>query len=201
VKREVDTCSVVDQPALTNAQPSNITQVAGTSIATGNGTASGAIRVALPTDGTGVVGLIAGSAVVGKVGIDQTTPGTTNAVQTIAGTSGGLSIYRNFQTSGAVIAAAIKASAGQLYSLECYNINAAAVYVRLYNMTTTPGTGDTVVWSGIIPGNTAGAGFVKSWPNGMAFSTGIGIRVTAAIADTDNTALTASTVMVNAEYK
>jgi hypothetical protein len=35
----------------------------------------------------------------------------------------------------------------------------------------------------------------------MAFSTGIGIRVTAAIADTDNTALTASTVMVNAEYK
>lgn len=47
---------------------------------TGNGTAAGALRVALPTDGTGVVGLIAGSAIVGKVGIDQTTPGTTNRV-------------------------------------------------------------------------------------------------------------------------
>lgn len=58
----------------------DLASVAGATVATGNGTASGAIRVALPTDGTGVVGLIAGSAIVGKVGIDQTTPGTTNAV-------------------------------------------------------------------------------------------------------------------------
>jgi hypothetical protein len=33
------------------------------------------------------VGLVAGSAIVGKVGIDQTTPGTTNAVQANAGTN------------------------------------------------------------------------------------------------------------------
>jgi hypothetical protein len=46
----------------------------------GHGTAAAAVRVELPTDGTGVVGLAAGSALVGKVGIDQTTPGTTNAV-------------------------------------------------------------------------------------------------------------------------
>lgn len=58
----------------------DLASVAGATVVTGNGTASGAIRVALPTDGTGVVGLIAGSAIVGKVGIDQTTPGTTNAV-------------------------------------------------------------------------------------------------------------------------
>jgi hypothetical protein len=167
----------------------------------GSGTAAAALRVELPTNGTGVVGLNAGTAIVGKVGIDQTTPGTTNAVQDIPGTSGGLLIYRNFQTSGAVIAAAVKASAGQVYSIEVYNINATAVYVRLYNQTASPGTGDTVVWSGIVPGNTAGAGFVKSWPQGMAFSTGIGVRVTNAIADTDNTALTANTVMLNVEYK
>jgi hypothetical protein len=68
-------------------------------VATGHGTATGALRVELPTDGTGVVGLAAGSAVIGhvisdagsaiigKVGIDQTTPGTTNGVA-IAPTNG-----------------------------------------------------------------------------------------------------------------
>ncbi len=41
---------------------------------------------AIPTGANtiGDVGLIAGSAIVGKVGIDQTTPGTTNGVQVIA---------------------------------------------------------------------------------------------------------------------
>ena len=63
----------------------NITQIAGVAIATGNGTAAGSIRVSLPTDGTGVVGLNAGTNVVGKMGIDQSTPGTTNAVATSPG--------------------------------------------------------------------------------------------------------------------
>ncbi len=62
------------------AQTVNITQVVGSAIAQGHGTAATAIRVELPTDGTGVVGLIAGSAIVGRVGIDQTTPGTTDSV-------------------------------------------------------------------------------------------------------------------------
>lgn len=70
-----------DQPTLTNPQPANISQVAGSAIAQGHGTAAAAIRVELPTDGTGVVGLAAGSQIVGKFGIDQTTPGTTNLVQ------------------------------------------------------------------------------------------------------------------------
>ncbi len=52
----------------------------GTQPVTGSGTATGALRVELPTNGTGVVGLNAGSAIVGKVGIDQTTKGTTNGV-------------------------------------------------------------------------------------------------------------------------
>jgi hypothetical protein len=116
-------------------------------------------------------------------------------------TSGGTTIYRNFQTGSAVIAAAVKASAGQVYSIEVFNINAAPVFVRLYNQTASPGTGDTVVWSGVVPGNTAGAGFVKAWSQGMAFGTGIGVRVTGAIADNDATALTANTVMLNIEYK
>jgi hypothetical protein len=58
----------------------NLSHVGGAAAKTGAGTAAGAVRVELPTDGTGKVGLNAGSAVVGKVSIDQTTPATTNAV-------------------------------------------------------------------------------------------------------------------------
>jgi hypothetical protein len=49
-------------------------------ILNGHGTAAKSLRVELPTDGTGVVGLNAGTNLVGKFGIDQTTPGTTNNV-------------------------------------------------------------------------------------------------------------------------
>ena len=41
----------------TDLVAADITKVNGSGIATGNGTAAGAIRVALPTDGTGVVGI------------------------------------------------------------------------------------------------------------------------------------------------
>lgn len=83
-----------DQPALTNKllvtpdsvalpanQSVNLNQVAGVATAVGNGTAAGAVRVALPTDGTGVVGLIAGSATVGSIASITTsvTPGTAAA--------------------------------------------------------------------------------------------------------------------------
>jgi hypothetical protein len=73
----------------TDLVAADITKVNGASVAVGHGVAATALRVELPTDGTGVVGLNAGSAIVGKVGIDQTTPGTTNAV---ALTSGGFDV-------------------------------------------------------------------------------------------------------------
>lgn len=46
----------------------NLAQVAGATVTTGSGTATGAIRVELPTNGTGVVGLAAGTNVIGYVG-------------------------------------------------------------------------------------------------------------------------------------
>lgn len=90
--------------ALVADQTVNLTKVGGNAIATGSGvTGTGVQRVVLATDialptGANVIGgvtqsgtwnvgsittlpaLVAGSALVGKVGIDQTTPGTTNAV-------------------------------------------------------------------------------------------------------------------------
>lgn len=64
----------------TSTEDVNLKQVAGATVQQGHGVAASAIRVELPTDGTGVVGLNAGSAVIGKVGVDQTTPGTTDLV-------------------------------------------------------------------------------------------------------------------------
>lgn len=60
----------------------DVTKVAGAAVAQGHGTAAAAVRVELPTDGTGKVGLNAGSAIVGSFSIDQTTDGTTNKVNT-----------------------------------------------------------------------------------------------------------------------
>lgn len=68
-------------------QDINLKQVNGGAVDVGHGTAAGAQRVELPTDGTGVVGLNAGSNIIGKVGIDQTTPGTTNLVALAANQS------------------------------------------------------------------------------------------------------------------
>ena len=47
---------------------------------TGSGTATGALRVELPTNGTGVVGINAGSALIGKVSIDQATANANEVV-------------------------------------------------------------------------------------------------------------------------
>ena len=115
-------------------------------------------------------------------------------------TTGGLSIY-SFLSTGAVQAAVIKNSAGQVYALHFFNNTGTICYVRLYNQTTSPGTGDTVIYRGLIPANTSGAGFVVPIPTGFTFNTGIGIRVTAAVADNDATVLTANQILGNVFYK
>lgn len=58
----------------------DIASIAGTTAVNGSGTSTGALRVELPTNGTGKVGLNAGSAVIGAVSTDQTTPQTTDLI-------------------------------------------------------------------------------------------------------------------------
>lgn len=99
----------------TTPMSSNITQVAGATISQGNGTAATAIRVALPTDGTGVVGLNAGTNTIGATfgfaGTATTTitrPADANlytandafADSTSAPTSGGFTLSNMCRTSG-----------------------------------------------------------------------------------------------------
>jgi hypothetical protein len=67
--------------------PALLSDGTGAALPQGHGVAASALRVELPTDGTGVVGLIAGSNIIGNVRIDQTTPGTTNAVSLTSGSA------------------------------------------------------------------------------------------------------------------
>lgn len=83
-----DTRAVVSTAGALHA---NIAQMAGATVATGNGTAAGSLRVSLPTDGTGVVGLIAGSAVIGGVTLPIASTLTTAQVS-VDTTSGGVLI-------------------------------------------------------------------------------------------------------------
>jgi hypothetical protein len=136
------------------------------------------------------------------VGSHAVTNAGTFATQDDARTTGGESSY-SFLSTAAVQAAEIKGSAGTVYSMQFFNKNAAAMYVRLYNQTGAPASGDTanIVWRGMIPGNTAGTGYVVQFPKGKAFATGIGIRVSGAIADNDTTVLGANEVMGNVGFK
>ncbi len=160
----------------TCATVTNLAQLGGQAVAMGTGTRSaGTQRVTIATDDT-------------------------VQAAAVAVTAGGTTPY-SFLSTAAVQAAAIKASAGQVYGLRFFNKGAAPVYVRLYNQTTTPGTSDTPIYRCMVPGNTAVGGFVDTVPPGITFGTGIGIRVTAGVADNDATVLPASDVMGNVLYK
>lgn len=91
---------------------------------TGSGTATGALRVELPTNGTGVVGLNTGTNTIGSV-------------IPVPSTSGGLSVAMMSSADGSTAltstAQAIKASAGQLFGYYIYNPNTSATYVPIYN--------------------------------------------------------------------
>jgi len=180
------------------AVAANIAQVAGATVAQGHGTAATAVRVELPTDGTGVIGLNTGSNVVGKVGIDQTTPGTTNAVQPVPGTSGGLFWSRTL-SAASTNATNVKGSAGQLYILQATNTNASVRHLKLYNKATAPTVGtDTPFATFALPQNVP-VGFSND--QGVAFGTGIGFALTTGIADADTGAVAANDIVVNIGYK
>ena len=96
----------------------------------------------------------------------------------------------------------IKATAGVLLHVECFNILATPVYVKLFNKTTASVTLGTTAadLQFICPGNTAGAGFVANISSPMQFTTAITYAVTGGIATTDNTSITAASVVVNFVY-
>jgi hypothetical protein len=101
------------------AMHQNIAQVAGATVATGNGTAAGAIRVALPTDGTGAISTV--TTVTTLTGTTTLTPGTgaTNlgkAVDSVVGATdtGVASLYRRIDTPATITPAVADYAEGRV---------------------------------------------------------------------------------------
>ena len=179
----------------------------------GSGTALPVSLASLPAlaAGTNAIGKLAANSGVDIGDVDVTSlpalaagTNTIGNVGDVATTTGGTTGYSVISTA-AVLAAEIKGSAGNVYSIQAFNINAAARYVRIYNQTGAPGSGDAanIVWRGMVPGNTAAAGYTipVGGSKGIACATGIGIRASAAIADNDTTALAANELIFNVQYK
>lgn len=114
---------------------------------------------------------------------------------------GGLSIY-HLITSNTTNVQSVKASAGQVYSIQAFSIDVIPVYLKFHNTASTPTAGSGVVWSCIIPANSTGSGVIIPLPHPLTFGTGIGISVVAGILDSDATALTtANKAIINLGYK
>jgi hypothetical protein len=92
----------------------------------------------------------------------------------------------------------LKASAGQVYSIDVFNVAAYNVFLKLYNKASAPVVAsDTPVFT--IPIQ-AGGGYSKSFPAGSPFSTGIAYAVTKLQADTDATNVVAGDLTGEIEW-
>lgn len=143
-----------------------------------------------------------GSAIIGKVSIDQTTPGTTNAVAVNASpATGGIpSTARLLSAAGTSgDATNVKASAGRVYAIQGTNVATAARYLKLYNSASAPTAGaGTPVKTLYLPAATA---FVFDWPLGLTFSAGIGFTLVTGSADNSAASVTAADILaLNLDY-
>lgn len=112
-------------------------------------------------------------------------------------TAGGLS-RSHLVAAGSGDATAVKASAGQLYAVDVFNVATTPRYVKFHNSTAAPTVGSGVV---LTVGVQAGVGRQVSWPNGVEFSTGIAMSLVTGIADNSTAAVTAADLVVDVFYK
>jgi hypothetical protein len=114
-------------------------------------------------------------------------------------TSGGCSSY-SVNSSGAANqdAAAIKASAGQLYGWSIQNTTSSARYVKFYNLASGATSASTPALRLYLP-PTGGNNMTLN--SGIVFGTGISVRITTGAADNDTGACSANDVLLNAIYK
>ena len=111
--------------------------------------------------------------------------------------TGGLSLYRNINVG--TTGANVKGSAGQLYGYYLYNNGTVTEYVKLYDKSSAPTVGtDTPVLTLAIP---AGSAANAHFSMGIAFSNGIGIGGTTAVADASTAAPASNDLVANLFYK
>lgn len=144
--------------------------------------------------------LPAGSNLLGKVGIDQTTPGTTNGVSVVATSLGGLSLYSLIAVGTSGDATNVKASAGKVCWVYVVNGASSVRYLKFYDSASAPTAGSgTPVLRLPIPPNFSG--FMLNNEVGLAFATGIGFTMVTGQADNNSTGVTANDCTLNIGYK
>lgn len=133
---------------------------------------------------------------------DAATPAGTNLIGDVGisvRTSGGTTLYKNIDVDESEDA--VKATAGQIYWIHAMNLTGSVLYLKFYDDTVASVIVGTTVPDLTFPiptqGDTNGAGFVLSIPNGIAFGTAITIAATTGIADNDAGPPGANAVVVN----
>lgn len=119
--------------------------------------------------------LQAGSAIAGKFGIDQTTPGTTNAVTVTPSTSSAVALTAAMKAT-LTTAVNVKASAGNVYAMSATNGAASICWVQFLNSAGSGTLGTAVIFSIPLPAS----GTVNLPVGAMAlsnFSTGIAVGI------------------------
>ena len=132
-----------------------------------------------------------GANVIGKTGIDQTTPGTTNAVQLIAGSSGGAS-GGSLLSAASTNATTIKSSAGSLKSLNWLQTTTTLMDIRLYDVasfsSSSCASATGLIANFVVQSNAVSPGGSPAFPpEGIAFANSIGMCITGANTNTDTT--------------
>ena len=97
-------------------------------------------------------------------------------------------------------ASLIKQGRALLHKLSIINRSEATVYLKMYDISVTPMGTDTPVLTIPVVAKTEDTP-IDVITSIMAFSYGIGIRISAAISDADETGITANEVTVNAVYQ
>ena len=92
----------------------------------------------------------------------------------------------------------VKSSGGEVGGWFLSNNASSPRYVKLYDKAAAPTSGDTPKLTLLVP---AGSAANVIAPAGIDFTSGIGVRVTTGVADSDTGAPTANDVVVNLLYK
>ena len=159
--------------------------------------------------------IAAGTAVIGRVGIDQTTPGTTNAVSVTNASFGATLAAETTKVIGTVNiatptaftlssaattnATSVKATAGTAFQIVASNVGAAAAFLKVFNLAVAPTVGTSVPLL-TIPIAASGMVTIPFGTLGMRFGTGIALSITNLVADADATAVAAAQVKVAIAY-
>jgi len=121
--------------------------------------------------------------------------------------SGGLTTHSRLLTADTNLVS-VKASSGQVYAIQAFNVSASAFWLKLYNKASAPviASDAALIQKRIlVPANTTaanGAGVIMEVTDlGNVFSTGIAYACTRGIGDTDTTATAANDGAVNLDYK